>query len=460
MFETRYRREIGQISLPEERLEQLITAMGQAQPQKPSQKAGKAWKTVLLAAALCAALAATALAVSPGLREALVSALGAFAPYSREIEGVSVIDQGLEVKVISALSDGNTVQIYFTVQDLEENRLDQDLHTNFNLYPPSPNQAEWHQSSFFSPGKCISYDPETKTALFSTRLIGDGPPATDFTLSAIAQVFTPGYHEFRFDLPELALTSEVLATTTLSSGETVLVPEQAPMNLEQTDIFSLSSCGFGADGRFHILYQCHIAVERADLRTFLSSRIWESGDVAGNQLAQSYNRDFQAVIFQRDGKTYYDSSYEVGSEHAEDILPREVYGCLIGGKDIQGSWELDIPIQNAPARTVDLREMGTELGGVTAKELALTSISATIESDPNGSPWTMGYELTAYLSDGTLVRVGKQDSTYHSDGYATDHWTFPEPIDPEDVVAIAIGQWYVPIEGGIAGQGHWLPQQP
>lgn len=324
MFETQYRRELDQLSLPEERLEQLITAMGQTEPQKPSQRAGKAWKTVLLAAALCVALVATALAISPTLRDALDSALGAFAPYSREIKGICVIDQGIEVRVVSALSDGNAARVYFEVQDLEGDRLGEHPVTNLGLEMPRNN---WVSGIEF-PAQCIGYDRTTRTALFVAAFIGDGPPDNDLTFTAYAQFFAP------------------------------------------------------------------------------------------------------------DGSGY----------HSE--------------KAIRGEWSLEIPLENAPTRTVDLREMGAELGGVTAKELSLTSIGATIESDPNGFPWTMGYKLTTYLSDGTLVRVGKQDSTYHSDEYATDHWSFPEPIDPEDVVAIAIGQWYVPIEGGVAGQGHWLPQLP
>jgi len=47
-----------------------------------------------------------------------------------------------------------------------------------------------------------------------------------------------------------------------------------------------------------------------------------------------------------------------------------------------------------------------------------------------------------------------------SEGYATNHWTFDQPIDSETVTAIAIGQWYVPIEDGAAQPGHWLAEAP
>lgn len=122
MFETQYRREIDQISLPEERLEQLITAMGQTEPQKPSQRAGKAWKTVLLAAALCAALVATALAVELTVgwesffgrtpREA-VTAVGTSAvtgDYTLTLQEAIVDDTGAAFLLALTRNDGGVIE--------------------------------------------------------------------------------------------------------------------------------------------------------------------------------------------------------------------------------------------------------------------------------------------------------------------------------------------------------------
>lgn len=88
---------------------------------------------VLTAAVI--ALAGTALAVSPSLRGLLENALGSFAPYAQEVNGVSVIDQGIEVRVVSAVADGETAVAYVTVTDLTGNRLDENLGYNGSLGP-------------------------------------------------------------------------------------------------------------------------------------------------------------------------------------------------------------------------------------------------------------------------------------------------------------------------------------
>ena len=46
-------------------------------------------RTVLIAAAVCLALAGTAFAASPGLRDLLAEALGGFAPYAQEQDGTA-----------------------------------------------------------------------------------------------------------------------------------------------------------------------------------------------------------------------------------------------------------------------------------------------------------------------------------------------------------------------------------
>lgn len=329
MFETRYRREIDQIGLPEERLEQLITAMGQTEPQKPSQRAGKTWKTVLLAAAFCAVLAATALAVSPGLREALAAALGAFAPYSREIECVSVIDQGIEVRVVSALCDGNAARVYFEIQDLEGDRLDEFTCCDLDITPANwSEEGDVRWSAIGGGGDLFRYDPASKTILASAELLGGGPPASKLTL-----------------------------------------------NLHMTEI-------------------------------------------------------------------------QPGG--ARDDVPKSPI--------IRGEWRLTVETEMVEQISIDMLPSQTVIADVTARTLNLSVLGATIESDTYGNG--LNYPLTLYLSDGRVLPHIKYGPLGLSGNYTDTRWTFPEPVEPEDVVAIAIGQWYVPIESGVAGPGHWLPEQP
>ena len=88
--------------------------------------------TVLAAAVLTAALSIAALAASPTLRQSLESFLGSFAPYSQEVEGVSVTDQGIRVSVVKALGDESGGTIYLEIQDLIGDRLTAETYLYMN----------------------------------------------------------------------------------------------------------------------------------------------------------------------------------------------------------------------------------------------------------------------------------------------------------------------------------------
>lgn len=450
MFKDDYRRDMDALTLGAERKANILHAMEEEKAMKRT-----IGRTILIAAALCVALAVTALAVSPGLREALAAALGSFAPYSQEPQGIKAVDQGIEVKVVSALSDGNVIRLYFTAQDLEGDRLDEYTSTNFQIKPPSTD-GRWKSGTLYR-SELVSYDKETKTALFTTGLVGDGLPLSDLTINAMAQVFTPGHHEFRFDLPDLE-APETVRSKMLDSGETVLVPEQMPRSLE-SDMLSLSSYGFGEDGKLHILYQIHMNVEKVFMNTSLNSHILEAGDLAGTVLSQRYNRKLNEVIFQEDGATYYDVTCDVDMADADDVLLREVYGFIKSEKSIEGTWSLEVPLENAEARVIDLCNSGTVLDGVTGNRLSLTRIGATVEGDPNGTNSQLAYKLTVFLKDGTQLH-GTVDSNYYSKDYCSAHSSFKEPLDVDQVIGVALGMWYIPIDGDVASQGYWLDAMP
>lgn len=451
MFQDEYRKDIEAVGPTEEQLARLTAALAE-QEETPVKTVKLTLKAVLIAAALCVAMAVTVLAVSPGLREAL----GAFWPYSQTMKGMTVVDQGIEVKVVSALSDGNVIRLYVTARDLEGDRLDEFTSTNFQMDMPSQSAGQWKSGTLYLP-ELVSYDPETKTALFTTGLVGDGLPLSDLTVTAGAQVFTPGQHEFRFQLPELG-TPGTVQSKKLDSGETVLVPGQTPKELE-SDVFSLSSYGFGGDGKLHILYQLHVPVEKAYMNTFLSSRIGEAGDPAGNALSQRYNRGSQDILFREGGVVYYDFSYEVGPEDGVDVLPREVYGSIESGKEIKGTWKFEIPLKNAEVRSIDLSGSNTVISGTTGTRILLTSIGVTVEGNPEGNKGMLTFPVTVFMDDGSRIH-GAIDSNHYDPNYCSAHSSFSEPLDIDRVVGVAIGQWYIPIEGDTAQPGRWLPELP
>ena len=228
---------------------------------------------VLAAAAACAALFATALAVSPGLREVLGTALGSFAPYAQEVEGVSAADQGIEVRVVSALSDGNRSVAYLEVRDLTGDRIGPDTFLSLAIGGLSRQPAAY-SASRYGGGRPLHYDTETGTILTSVELTVDGPPASSGTLDVVFERLTPSLRRESGTFSPSLLTGSALETVTLETGETVLVPEQTPSLLEGTELAALSSIGFGGDGRLHIQlrYGESLNVQASDLHASIYSR--------------------------------------------------------------------------------------------------------------------------------------------------------------------------------------------
>lgn len=330
MFDADYRRGMEALGPTDAQMESLLTVL-EKNREVPAKPVKSTVKTVLLAAALCVALAITALAVSPSLRETLLVALGAFAPYRQETEGLCVVDQGIELKVVSTLCDGNSVKVYLELRDLTDDRLDEFTQCDLDIMPANwSEEGDVRWDAIGGGGDLFGYDPASKTILASAELFGDGPPASRLTLNLYMTEIQPG--------------------------------------------------------------------------------------------------------------------------GARDDTPKSPV--------IRGEWHLTVEAEMVEQTSIDMAQSQATFAGVEAKTLHLSVLGCTIESDPHGTPNGFLYPLTVYLFDGRTLPHIQAGPLSHTGNYTVTRWNFPEPVEPEDVVAIAIGQWYVPIESGTAQPGHWLPQQP
>lgn len=134
-------------------------------PPRAKKRGPGALKTALLAAAACAALLCTAFAASPGLRELLAQTLGGFAPYAQEQDGQAYEMDGLEVRVLSAMADQDTIRVYVQFKDLEGDRLSDHIN-GMGLVdtPDPPNDDGGIRGNTFG-ARCLGYDEDSKTAL-------------------------------------------------------------------------------------------------------------------------------------------------------------------------------------------------------------------------------------------------------------------------------------------------------
>lgn len=459
-----YKTEMEAIGPSREQMERLLTAI---QEREAPVRTRSPLRHALAVAAVCAALTITALAVSPGLREALMAALGPFAPYAQELEG-ECIHEGFRVKVLSALADSTTVTVYAEITDLTGDRL-KDLK-NFAFKGDLDIELEGENHWSWGTEK-LSYDPEIKTALVTlTRYMGGTfAHPTDGTVTI--DYIQPGYHHF-FRIEEIpleGLTAEIQPSKTLSTGETVLLPSQEkalPCNMD----IALAAVGYGSDGRFHTLFRlpdeailelssCH-AIPYTPPTPERTNPFWGAtqGESGKSDWPKDGSYDINVANFVQDGKKYHDLSYvrrADGPELPESLGLLEAY--IITEETVEGPWVIPITVQPVESVTSPLSGV---IDHSTLKELELSSLSVHLTSRSEDDTQITGYPLTIFFADGTSQHPIRETASYLPDDSIIAHWRFQAPVEVSDITGVALGCWMIPVENGIAGDGYWLPSLP
>lgn len=460
-----YRREMDKIGPSDAQLARLKTALSARRETRR-----RPLRAALIAAATCAALAVSVVAASPDLRARLADLLGAFAPYAQKVEGVTAIDQGIQIQVVSALADETEGWVYLAVTDLTGDRLDASTDLDGLNYVD---------------GGLQSYDPETKTALFKQRIyMGSRDEAGKLTLQ-INRV-TPNVvricpeeqrvdgvvYEDPVDLPtelicsaplqSFELTSNDMVETSRDLGRTVLIPGQTPADLG-SEYLSLSSMGLDENGDFHI----QVALEEKILTEDMSLFVESASAVLTNGERVEFTST-QSVVF-GDG-TYcditlclVDSEWKIDPERIDELELGGLIGVLAVEEPIQGDWTLTFEVETVPERTIRAAET---VNGMTVERITCAVTSITIEGTSGGGT-PANVPLAVYLKDGTVMTVDRgiptdvyQKKDGGSFGYSA-MWRLESPIEPEQVTAISFGYWYVPLKAdGTAGEGHWLSELP
>ena len=222
----------------------------------------------LLAAAVlvCGALTTSALALSPTLRDYLAQALGSFTSYSQEPEGAVAVDDKVEVRVVSAVTDQYRMKIYVEAQDLTGEY----LPTTASAYG-GRSRGSGGVRAFLPRLMPLPTTPETHTALFELDMSGYQRAEVSEELELTVGWFLAGIYTEHTDeeLPAELLSDQYLETMTLDNGDMVLVPEQTPAELEGTDMFRLSSLGFAPDGTLQAIFQLSDEIVPTDEITVL-----------------------------------------------------------------------------------------------------------------------------------------------------------------------------------------------
>lgn len=430
MMEQEYRREMDRLTLSRERQEQIVEAMVKERGKSCRRMT---WVRLAVAAAACVVLATSALALSPTLRERLEQRLGSFAPYSQSFEDHAAVDQDLEVRVVSAVTDQYRMKIYFQVTDLTGERLT-DEHAQLSCVV----RRDWGNASVVTPGEGGGYDPETHTVLFEYTLSGYQPAEHTEELEIDVSAVAPGIYEFETAQPlsrEL-LSGQTLDCMTLENGQVVLTPGQTPAALEGGDRAQLSSMGFAADGTLQFIFQLAdgALLDRSDI--LVTAQLPEAAP----------DPTPESIQFTWEGHRYVGLSYRnFAPEEVEDIILSQVYGTVTTQEPIQGSWSLNIPVENLASREISLQGSGD---ACLPDQLILSPLGAVLRGRYEAGYWG-NQPFRLIMKDGCVVEVTKQAVGYMSEsGICTlGNWEFDDPVEMENVAAVQIGPWQINLDG-------------
>ena len=175
MFRTEYKQEMDAMSPSREAMARLEALTRGEAGGKPVKRFGR---RAVIALALCAALAVTAVAAGPSVWSTLARHLGPFGAYGQKLEGVQTVN-GIEVKLLEAVTDGYSARVYYTLTDLKGDRLSENTVVSGGVNGVSLGAVSRVE------GRVISYDPDTRTLLLEKTLMG-----ADFTQPAALTVQT------------------------------------------------------------------------------------------------------------------------------------------------------------------------------------------------------------------------------------------------------------------------------
>lgn len=502
-FKEFYRRQVERAGPTQAQLARVVERL-----EREEKGAGKMSKrkrvvsTVLAAALLTAALSIAALAASPTLRQSLESFLGSFAPYSREVEGVSATDQGIEIKVVSALTDEVDGTAYLEVTDKTGDRLGEDTVLRLNVSAMARHGLE-----------PIAYDRESKTALYAVDLdtaINEIHMGRAENLELVCNSIYPGRVELPCekreklldgteyvweqgtDIPKSLYTARTLQTRPMTEKEKegysshywdipVPLPNQTPADLG-SDYFSLSSLGFDENGSLHIQLALAEGVYLANaygLDVDICPGYWLS------DLRLSNGITCRCLLLE--GGRYVDVTYvEITPDMVDRLPDATVTGVVYTEPPIEGTWELSFPYEVLPGKELTLDRPfcveGVTLEGV---RLTATRLQLTLTGDKKGV-FFGGLPLHVYCRDGSVLKLDGFDQVpFYQNGageladeYALtyeqkaegaggwrrygerDSWAYPRAVSPENVIGFSWGLFYVSLEPDTLGQARWLDKYP
>ncbi|HJA49267.1 MAG TPA: hypothetical protein H9790_08090 [Candidatus Agathobaculum intestinipullorum] len=403
---------------------------------------------ILLAAMLAVLLTFSALAATvPALREALKNVLGGFSEQSQPITGITVEDNGIEIRPVAALSSSNLVRVWVEVQDKTGDRLSEDMRVNgwldYERDETAPVVNSWTGGAHI-----VHYDEDSRTALIEIDNIGR-PIADGTEVNVSFSSFQPSARaEETVDFPREMLSATGLKNMTEDMGiplfvdHILLIPEQTPCELEGSNYARLSSVGFGEDGKLHI--QVAFLGEANHSGSSLSSHATDARDPEQNFGG--------GRCFQYNGQWYFDAVYDITPDDLPYMTFSDLNGSYMLHDPVEGIWYFTIAVETADEVVY---HPNVQVGGALVEEIRVSEIGVSARSASEGT--ILGHRPTyamtkggekLYLTDNCIDGGWSVDDMNDpsSSGHAHDQWMFDEPLDPSEIVLLNFDGVDIPLQ--------------
>ena len=303
--------------------------------ERTPQKKPRWIRVCAVAACLALVLAIPAMAAVPAIYEVLYALSPATAQFFKPV-ALSCVDNGIRMEVSAVYLHENTAELYITMQDLTEDRLDEttDLFDSYQIHTP-----------FDATGHCdmVGYEPATKTVTFLVTLEqwNKQDITGDKVTFSVGSLLT---HKQRFEgvLSDVALGDAALTPDTQVanlrgySGEAVDPVALVPGEVLSTPVEGVSMTGLGfVDGCLHV--QTHYDdIRHTDNHGYVTLVHRETGEVL--QRARSLS------FFDSDGTGSYQDECFPGIT-PDTLGDYDLYGTFVTASPaITGRWSVTFPL--------------------------------------------------------------------------------------------------------------------
>lgn len=333
---------VTEIHMPEEMKARMIrnaTAEKSAKAAIPPAAARKKVVAAAVAAILCLTLAVPALAaaVAP-VYELMYLVSPAIAQYFQPVQK-SDVDNGVKMEVVSAYVHDETAQIYVTMQDLQEDRIDEtiDLYDSYSIRSPFDSSAHCER---------VGYDADTKTATFLISISQMGGHAIDgdkITFS-VKQFLS---HKTEYDgvpipadLTNVPVATETQRVNLTGGGTDDDSPFQALLPGAPAEAFPVNGIDF--TGMAFVNDKLHMQIAIEDRLSNDNHGYFYLKDAGGNTVACDTNYYFMEET--TEGRTDY-------IEYVFSITPEALAECSlfghfwISGQLTEGNWRITFPLE-------------------------------------------------------------------------------------------------------------------